>query len=163
MVASPDDLASSPGSTMSAASSTAVASSPPAPTSAPTPTLPPTPRSQVLVRIETHGGLCRSADGRGQECRSTVEITENGASSQGRTVPAKELSALFAAVQQADYRALAARRFTGTCPTAYDGQEIVYHFFVGQTEHVLDSCREEIDAGAPLFKALTAARAAGGF
>jgi hypothetical protein len=67
------------------------------------------------------------------------------------------LGALVAAVKTTHFDAIRARKFTGECPTAYDGQELIYVFGApGGTQRVA-SCETEIDPNHPVFAAVTAA------
>jgi hypothetical protein len=121
------------------------------------PGLDPDPR--LLVTIESHGGLC--ADG--GECRSTIQIRSDGAIVRAGAQPSivahagtAQIARLESEIAAADLRALASRKFTGTCPTAYDGQEIVYRFPSPTGEIRLASCEVELDPTHPLFEAIAA-------
>lgn len=46
-------------------------------------------------------------------------------------------------------------RFTGQCPTAFDGQEVVFEFAAPGGVKRIASCEVEIDYGTPLFAAVT--------
>ena len=94
------------------------------------------PRADVAIEfvLERSGGLCPSPDGGGAVCRLTVVVTDHGAWNAGGSPPpgtgdgslpvgsASRLAAIF----DGGWEALTAQRFTGTCPTAYDGQEVSY-------------------------------------
>ena len=70
------------------------------------------------------------------------------------------VTAIDAAVKTTDFDALRARKFTGECPMAYDGQEWIYEFGApGGTERIA-TCETEVDPNDPLFVAVTAALAA---
>ena len=64
------------------------------------------------------------------------------------------MAALAAAIQATDFAALRARPFTGECPTAFDGQELIFEFSVGTGTQRLASCDVDIDWGQPLFVAV---------
>lgn len=113
-----------------------------------------------LVTLETHGGMC--ADG--NECRWVVEVRADGSIVQrvpqemslGR-VPGPQLDALRAAIGATDFEALGSRPFTGTCPTAFDGQEAIWTFTIATGKVRLASCEVELDVDAPVFVAAQAA------
>jgi hypothetical protein len=115
------------------------------------------PHPHLLVAVDSHGGLC--ADG--AECRSSVEIRSDGAVLRGGQQPSilghaepAQVARLQSAIATADFRALASRTFTGTCPTAYDGQETVYRFPLPTGDVRLASCEVELDPNDPLFIAI---------
>jgi hypothetical protein len=56
-------------------------------------------------------------------------------------------------VARADFAAIKAKPFTGTCPTAYDGSEVTYTFAAASGSQVLPSCKYALDARHPLFVA----------
>ena len=146
-----------------------VAPATPSPTAA-QPSVPTGPQPSVtvspLVTIESRGGLC--FDG---ECRSVVSIEGDGRLHQiaprdaelGRIPPAL-VDALRAEIDRANWPLLHSRPFRDTCPTAYDGQEIVYVFThtQGTAFERIGSCEVVIDPHHPLFLALAAALTAAG-
>ncbi|HSL98412.1 MAG TPA: hypothetical protein VK831_07555, partial [Candidatus Deferrimicrobiaceae bacterium] len=67
------------------------------------------------------------------------------------------MTALAAAVEATDYAAIRSRPFTGECPTAYDGQEVVLEFHASSGVQTIRSCEVEIDWTSPLFAATVAA------
>jgi hypothetical protein len=113
-----------------------------------------------LVSVEARGGMCV-----GGECRTVTTIQRSGAFSiedgggvRTATVDPGVLSALAAAVDAADYAAIMAVPFTGTCPTAFDGPELFYTFHpTARAAVTFSSCVVAIDPTAPLFRALDAA------
>ena len=120
------------------------------------------PDAGPLVVVTVHGGECA-----GGPCGSTTVIERNGRVHQTEPVaaelgalPPNVLTALDAAVKTTDFDALRARKFTGECPMAYDGQEFIYEFGApGGTERIA-TCETEVDPNDPLFVAVTAALAA---
>lgn len=134
------------GATLLACSPTAVASLLPA-------------AAGPLVTVTTHGGEC--VDG---PCGSTIVIERNGRIHQTAPavaalgmVPADVLSALDVSVKAADFGVIRSRPFTGECPVAFDGQEIVYEFGAPTGVERVASCETEIDPDQPVFAAVTAA------
>jgi len=136
------------------------------PSPAPSETAPPsvavsTPFAFPLVTVETRGGECPKGS-----CSRLLNIEADGrlheVIPQDRvvgTVPPDIIDALRTEVEQADYLAIRSRPFTGECPTAVDGQEIVYTFHVTTGDRELASCEIAIDPDDPLFVAVNAALA----
>jgi hypothetical protein len=73
------------------------------------------------------------------------------------SVPPLRLAALDLAIRAADFAELRRHPFTGTCPTAYDGPEVVYTFGAPGGAERVASCEVAIDPAAPLFRAVAAA------
>jgi hypothetical protein len=67
------------------------------------------------------------------------------------------MAALTAAIQATDWAALRSHPFTGECPTAFDGQELIFEFGVGAGTQRVASCETDIDWTHPLFVALAVA------
>jgi hypothetical protein len=110
----------------------------------------------ALVTIETRGGLC--PDG---PCGSTVVVERNGRIRLAAKPPndlgtadAARLAAVEAAIAATDFDELRSHPFTGTCPTAYDGQEVVLSFATPGGIEVVASCEVAIDPHDPLFRAV---------
>ena len=117
-----------------------------------------------LVTVTTRGGEC--PDG---PCGSTVVLERNGQVHQTApteatfgTVPVNALAALDTAIKTTDFGAIRSRRFTGQCPTAYDGQEVIYEFGAPGGVQRIASCETEIDPNHPVFVAVAAALQAAG-
>jgi len=110
-----------------------------------------------LVTVEMRGGLC--ADG--AVCDRSVILDRDGrvhAAAKplidlGR-VDGRAMAALTAAIRATDFAALRSHPFTGECPTALDGQELVFEFSVGAGRERIASCEVDVDWGAPLFLAV---------
>ena len=141
------------------------ASAPPSASPSATPTLPPpsvavaTPLAFPLVSVETRGGECPSGT-----CDRLLNIEADGrihdVIPKDRvlgTAPPEVVDALRTEVEQADYAAIKSRPFTGTCPTAVDGQETTYTFHVTTGDREIASCTVAIDPADPLFVAVEAA------
>jgi hypothetical protein len=132
----------------------------------PTPTIPP-PRSQEpfpLLSVETVGGEC--AEG---ACHRLINVEADGTLREVipvtkvlGTVPKELLDALQVEMDQANFRLIESRPFTGTCPTAVDGQETIYTFHVVTGDREIRSCKVAIDEGHPLFRAVAAVLALAG-
>ena len=115
--------------------------------------------SGPLLTVTTRGGLC--VDG---PCGSTIVIERDGRIHQVApqaadlgTLPAGLLGSLEAAVKTTSFDAMRARKFTGECPTAYDGQEVIYEFGTPTGTERIASCETEIDPNQPVFAAVRAA------
>lgn len=111
-----------------------------------------------LVTVEAHGGMCPDA-----ECRSVIAIEADGLVHQlepdqveiGR-VSAAAVDAYHAALAVTDFAAIRSRPFRGECPTAFDGQELVYRFSTVHGPERIASCEVEVDPQHPLFAAVNA-------
>ena len=117
------------------------------------------PGTGPLVTVQMRGGMC--PDG---ACDSSVTLERDGRVHSSAkppnnlgVVPAAQMNTLAAAVAGTDFAALKARPFTGECPIAFDGQELVFEFATLTGTQTLASCQVEIDWGHPLFIAVGAA------
>jgi hypothetical protein len=115
--------------------------------------------SGPLVTVTTRGGECPEG-----MCESMIVIGRDGrvqrlapAIEDLGIVPANALVGLDTAVRTTNFDAIRARRFTGECPMAYDGQEIVYEFGAPGGVQRIASCETEIHPDAPIFAAVSAA------
>lgn len=111
----------------------------------------------VLLTVETRGGLCANGP-----CGTTIFVERDGRVHQAAKPPndlgvvsAGALAALERAIQSTDFAELRSHRFTGQCPTAYDGQEIVFEFGTPGGVERIASCETAVDYGSPLFLAVT--------
>jgi len=75
------------------------------------------------------------------------------------TVPKGIVEALQIEMVQANYNLLQSKPFTGTCPTAADGQETIFTFHIPTGDEEIASCKVAVDENHPLFRAVAAARA----
>lgn len=126
----------------------------------PSPTPGPTPSpvaTGVLLTVETRGGLC--VDG---PCGTTIFVERDGTVHQAAkppnelgVVPVAALAALDEAILTTDFAELRSHPFTGLCPTAVDGQEIVFEFGAPTGIERIATCEIEVDFSAPLFVAVT--------
>lgn len=107
--------------------------------------------SSPLVSVYVHGGLCPN----GRECSSTTVIKRDGTiitEGENRTVlDTIELTKLTNLVNTEDYNTLKARKYSGLCPTSYDGSEAIYTFYTSHGTERIASCEVAIDERAPLF------------
>lgn len=111
-----------------------------------------------LVTVEARGGRCLEG-----ECRSVVAIEADGLVHQVEPVEAEihrvtqeTIDAYRAALSITNFEAIRSRPFTGECPTAFDGQELVYTFATPAGAERVATCEVEIDRQAPLFVAVDA-------
>jgi hypothetical protein len=115
--------------------------------------------SGPLVTVTTRGGECFNGP-----CGSTITIERDGrvhqtapTSAELGALSANALTAVDAAVRTTDFESVRARKFTGECPTAFDGQEVIYEFGAPGGIERIASCETEIDADQPPFSIVTAA------
>jgi hypothetical protein len=118
----------------------------------------PPPADGRLVTVEAHGGRC--PDG---EFRTVFAIESDGlvhqlepVESDVHRVTDKTIDAYRAALGITDFDAIRSRPFTGECPTAFDGMEVVYTFETPAGPERISSCEVDIDRRAPIFVALDA-------
>ena len=109
-----------------------------------------------LVTVEATGGHCLEGT-----CRSVVAIEADGLVHQIEPVEAEihratdeAIDIYRAALATTDFDAMGSRPFTGECPTAFDGQELIYTFATSAGPERISSCEVEIDPEDPLFTAV---------
>ncbi|MFA5747401.1 MAG: hypothetical protein WC926_05035 [Candidatus Paceibacterota bacterium] len=114
-----------------------------------------TPAPEALLTIETRGGLCPYGP-----CDAKTEIREDGSylytNGKGEetkgSLPANDVKNLEELIENADFTAIRSKKFTGMCPTDYDGQEYIYTFYTAK--QVIQTCTYEIDYADPMFKTI---------
>jgi hypothetical protein len=118
------------------------------------------PGTGPLVTVQMRGGMC--ADG--GMCDTSVLLERDRRVHSAAKPPndlgvvsAASMSALAAAIAATDFGALRSKPFTGECPVAFDGQELIFEFATLTGIQRLASCEVEIDWGHPLFIAVAAA------
>jgi hypothetical protein len=107
-----------------------------------------------LLTIRAEGGMC--VDG---PCWSEKQInadgsytaTDNTGAQSNGTLNAAQIAELTQQIAAADFDAIKAQPFTGTCPIAYDGQEYIYTFHTLSGPQTIASCTVGIDENSPLF------------
>jgi hypothetical protein len=111
-----------------------------------------------LVTVEAHGGHCREG-----ECRRVFAIESDGLvhqiepdGAEIHRVTNETIDVYRTALSITDFNALRSRPFTGECPTAFDGMEVIYTFETPSGTERIASCEVEIDRQAPLFVAVDA-------
>ncbi len=117
------------------------------------------PPNGPLVTVEFRGGECFAAP-----CGSTYILERDGRVHLAAkppndlgTVPPGALATLDAAIRATDFTAIRSHPFTGQCPTAFDGQEVVFAFGAPGGVQRIASCETAIDYGHPLFVAVSTA------
>ena len=126
----------------------------------PTPTIPPAVSQEPfpLLSVETVGGEC--AEG---ACHRLINLEADGTLREViprtrvvGTVPKELLDALQIEMDQANFAWIESKAFTGECPTAVDGQELIYTFHLVTGDEEIRSCKVAIDEAHPLFRAVSA-------
>ena len=117
-----------------------------------------------LVTVVATGGMCSTGT-----CRSVFAIETDGRvhqtepeASEISQVTAESIDVLQTAIDSTDFEAIRSRPFLGTCPTAFDGQELVYMIATAHGAERIASCDVEVDPQAPLFVAIHAILGASG-
>jgi hypothetical protein len=67
------------------------------------------------------------------------------------------LTALDSIISTTDFAAITAVPFGGECPTAFDGQEVIYQFDAPSGPVRIASCEVAVDPEAPIFIGVAAA------
>jgi len=113
--------------------------------------------SGALVTVQMRGGECVNGP-----CDSSVILDQDGRVHAAAkppndlgTVPADQMAALRTAIGATDFDELRTHPFTGECPTAFDGQELIYEFATPAGTQRIASCEVQIDYGSPLFVAVS--------
>ena len=149
----PSPAASSdPSSAASSAASSATSSAPSSAASVAS--------SGALAIVELRGGECVAA----ATCGTVITLDADGRIHLAAKPPndlgtatSAQVQALETAIAAADFAALRKPAFSGTCPTAHDGQELIFTFTTANGSERLASCETALDYSAPVFKALAAA------
>ncbi len=117
------------------------------------------PGTGPLVTVHLEGGMCPEG-----ACQAEWVLQRDGRILAAAKPPNElgradggAMTALAAAVEATDYDAIRSRPFTGTCPIAYDGQEVIFEFHAAAGVQRVASCEVEIDWTHPLFVATAAA------
>ena len=116
----------------------------------------PLPLTGPLVTVQLRGGMCPAG-----ACDNSVILERDGRVHAAAKPPndlgqvdARAMAALTAAIQATDWASLKAHPFTGQCPIAVDGQELIFEFAVGTGTQRIASCEVDIDWGNPLLVAV---------
>lgn len=112
-----------------------------------------------LMTVEMRGGMCMDGP-----CDNSVILDRDGRVNSAAKEPndlgvvtPENMAALNAAIAATDFASLKAKPFTGECPIAFDGQELIFEFATLSGTQRLASCEVEIDWGHPLFIAVATA------
>ena len=113
----------------------------------------------ALLTVEVRGGRC--VDG---PCDTIVTLEKDGRV-HGATkppndlgvVPPAQLATLKTLIAASDFSAIKGEPFTGQCPTAFDGQEVVLEFATAAGIQHIATCQVDVDWGHPLFRAVSTA------
>jgi hypothetical protein len=113
----------------------------------------------ILLTIHYTGGMCPNG-----ACDTLLTVNRDGtyARTSAQTPPKRgtvsqaQLDALTAEMARADFAQVKSVKFTGTCPIAYDGQELTYTFYTVNGPEEIASCKVQIDERSPLFVAVQA-------
>jgi len=97
----------------------------------------------AVVRFQ--GGLCVNFE----DCKLEIRIDSSGklltdGATYG-TLTSAELNGLKKAIADTDFAKVRTLSFTGVCPTAYDGSEVIFSFNTGSKTEVLSACEYDID------------------
>lgn len=103
-----------------------------------------------LLQISYSGGLCPNGP-----CSSTTTILKDGSFLVDNKLKTKiseqEINELQSLITNTNFESIKAVKFTGVCPTAFDGPEITYIFYTSKVQETIASCQVKIDLKSPLF------------
>lgn len=109
--------------------------------------------NDLLLTVNKHGGRCRTG-----ECFMKLAIYRDGRfemksnnGDKSGAIALAEMAQLNNEINAADFAKIKAKKFTGDCPTAYDGQETTYTFYVKERTEAISDCSYAIDKNAPPF------------
>lgn len=124
--------------------------------------------SDPLLTVESHGGLCSDEKTQSRYgCNKTYTLFASGhytltsqigeeirTLNEGKEDSIKEnrITDLQKLIKDTNFSQLRNTPFTDTCPTAYDGQEIIYTFYLNdsKTERIA-TCEYVVDQSDPLI------------
>ena len=115
------------------------------------------PAAGPLVTVEATGGMCLEG-----KCRSVIAIEADGRSTRSNRSRRRSSGATSEAIEFSGRRwpsptsSRSGRGRSRECPTAFDGQELVYTVATRAGPERIASCEVEIDPEAPLFTAINA-------
>jgi hypothetical protein len=140
----------------------ATPSSSPMPSDLTSPSPAPTAEPIPLMTVEIVGGECPSGP-----CDRLINVDADGRLHEvipkdrtvGQVSP-ELIDALQVEMGRANFQQIRSNPFTGTCPTAVDGQELIYTFHLLSGDREIRSCKVAIDPNHPLFQAVAAVLAA---
>jgi hypothetical protein len=111
--------------------------------------------AKPVVTIRAEGGHCINGS-----CWSEKQINEDGSyiakdgtgANQTGTLNVAAVSELAELVATANFEEIKAQPFTGTCPIAFDGQEMTYIFHTANGDQTIAGCKVAIDPSLPIFQ-----------
>lgn len=113
----------------------------------------------TVLTIRYTGGMCPNG-----ACDSLLTVNRDGTYTRtsAQTPPKQgalsqaQVAALTREMARTDFARVKSVKFTGTCPIAYDGQELTYTFYTVNGPEVIASCTVDVDETSPLFVAVQA-------
>lgn len=115
-------------------------------------------KPETLVKVVSTGGLCPYGG-----CYGEVIIDSAGAYTwtEGRgdhlhaqgagQLPRQDIAQLIAQIKKTDFQSVKSVEFKGTCPSAYDGQELTFTFQTDKGQEVIPECKYAVGDSQPLF------------
>ncbi len=101
--------------------------------------------SDVMATVERSGGLCPG----NRVCGDKITIYRDGKMTKAGTgeiakMVSEDAEKLSGEITKKNVEMLKLKKFTGLCPTAYDGMEVTYIFVVDGKEEKISSCEYEV-------------------
>jgi hypothetical protein len=108
----------------------------------------------TLLTIRAEGGMCPNGG-----CWSEQQIKADGSftvtdytgTTKNGTLDAAQVAELTQQIAATDFEQVKSQPFTGTCPLAFDGQELIYTFQTLSGPETIASCKVGIDENSALF------------
>lgn len=110
-----------------------------------------------FIVVDLKGGLCAP----NKPCVTTIALYKSGdmvsPNEKTQKVDKELIKKLEQLVNAADFAKIRRNKFTGVCPTAYDGTETTYTLYTSYGVEVIKSCEVKIDPDSELFSAINKA------
>ena len=109
---------------------------------------------EVVMSVFIHGGLCSY-----EACLTTAVLSSDGTfiivggegTVSSGTISPELVSGLTDSIKKADFIEIRSNPFVDDCPTAYDGQENIYTFYINDREERVAACETAIDSEVEPF------------
>lgn len=113
---------------------------------------------QAVMSVDFEGGMCvyggcsRTVT---VYTAGTVAIQDGSGEHTVETVNEALITTLTEEIAVTDFDEIRSHVFTGTCPIAYDGQELKFTFYTAESVERISNCQYEIDENSDLYGAIT--------
>lgn len=111
----------------------------------------------MLLLIRAEGGHCINGGCWSEQqinADGSFTVTDSTGANKHGTVDAATVAELTQQIAATDFEQVKAQPFTGTCPLAFDGQELIYTFQTLSGPQTIASCTVGIDENSSLFQTI---------